>query len=382
MLSDKAKLLLSAFVDGALSPQESAAAEKLVRESAEARSLVKKLGDNIQKIKTLARRSLGNDFPGQVLSQLASAVPVVTMPLAAFESGEQLVKKPRLRRGMPAWAVGGIAASIIGAIVIGSALWLRGQLDYNPDLLPGGANPPVATNKVAPPKEVPAVSNPVDNLVASVVRGSGEHYADAKQDVAVVPPKAQQPRFTFGDLQNQKSFDSLKWELAQSSGSPGGVHLDVTVKYNARSLSRIIESFHKNGVQLVVTPPAEASMKKNRPLLVYAENVQADQLALALKELGEIDVQGKKREPSTFDAVRVAPGAADDHTRVAERLGIDAKQLKTPTAPVSKVSALGVVLPADRPTNPAAISEIRGFLAGRGPVQIGTLHVFLHLQPK
>ena len=39
------------------------------------------------------------------------------------------------------------------------------------------------------------------------------------------------------------------------------------------------------------------------------------------------------------------------------------------------------VLPADRPISPASISEIRGFLAGRGPAQTGTLQVFLHLKP-
>src|SRR5438552_2074164 len=120
MLSDHAQLLLSAYVDGALSPQDRDAAERLVRESAEARALVKKLGDNIQKIKNLSRKSLGDEFPGLVLMKLPGAAPVpVAVPVApavlpVFAPARPLVKKPRLRRGLPTWAVGGIAASIVG----------------------------------------------------------------------------------------------------------------------------------------------------------------------------------------------------------------------------------------------------------------------------
>jgi hypothetical protein len=173
----------------------------------------------------------------------------------------------------------------------------------------------------------------------------------------------------------------LKWELAQSSGAPDGVHLDVTVKYNARSLSRIVESFHNRGIPLIVTPPAEASLAKNRPLLVYAENVNADQLALVLRELSEADIQGKKKEASTFESLRVSPGRAEDHSRVAEGLGIDSPQLKAPALAAPKAAPIGIVLAGDRPQGQANIEEVRRFLAGRGAKQSGALHIFLHLQP-
>ena len=56
MLSDKAKLLLSAYVDGVLQPQEREAVQRLLRESAEARTLVRKMTENVQKIKSLPRK--------------------------------------------------------------------------------------------------------------------------------------------------------------------------------------------------------------------------------------------------------------------------------------------------------------------------------------
>jgi hypothetical protein len=370
MLSQNAKLLLSASLDGGLSVKERQAVEHLLRDSAEARAFVHTLQANVQSLKKLPRRTLGQEFPAQVIARLPGAA--VTQPL-----GDDLafpIAKPRLRRALPAWAVGGIAASLVGCIVFGGLVWVRGQLDVDRDLLPSN---PVQTPVVR--LETPTRNETVERLVAQVVRGSGERYGESMPETFVAPKnQAAAPiRFAFGDLKTERAFDYLKWELAQASD----VHLDVAVKYNARSLNRIIESFHKQGIQLVVTQPAEASVAKKQPLLVYCENVQADKLAAALKELSEIDVQGKAKEASTFDSLCVSPGSPDDHKRIAQGLGIDPRQLKSPATSVPQVSPLGVVLPVEKMTNPANVREIKGFLAARGPVQIGTLQVFLHLEP-
>lgn len=370
MLSEQAKLLLSAHVDGVLSKQHADAAEKLLRESSLARALVKSLRENIEKVKTLPRRSLGAGFPAQVLANLPDNA---TIP--AFESDGEVVRKPQLRRSLPAWAVGGIAACLVGVVTLGSVVWLRGQVDVDRTLLPANSEPVVRNEK-------PPVRNPVvDQLVQQAMRGSAEGYGENKvkpvRPVTSEKPKIDYVQYSFGDLQRDDSFNALKRHLAAS----GGVHLDVTVRYNRRSLDRVIESLSKQGVQLVVTPPAESSIAKKQPLLVYAENVPADKLAAALKELGEVDVAGKNKEASTFAAVRVTPESADDYTRFSQSLGIDAKQLKSPSTRVPQVSSLGVVLPAERLGDPAAMNEVRAFLAARGPVQIGALQVFLHLQP-
>lgn len=374
MLTKQTQLLLSASLDGTLAGKDRETVDRLLRTSAEARAFVRALQANLTRLRNLPQHSLGHEFAAQVVSQLPA-------PLAApnvVPVGDDLafpIARPRLRRAMPAWAVGGIAASFVGATVLGGLVWLRGHLDHDRDLLPaGGANVPVVRGKTAPPR-----SEIVDQLVANVVRGASERYGEARAEAFVAPPAPtpEPVRFAFGDLKNPRSFDHLKWELAQNSD----VHLDITVKYNARSLNRIIESFHKQGVQLVVTAPAEASAVRKEPLLVYCENVQADRLASALKELSEVDVQGKTREASTFNAVRVSPGSAKDHERVAQGLGINPRQLKTPPMPVGRVAALGVVLPADSASAAGSDGEISSFLAARGPVQIGSLQVFLHLEP-
>jgi len=386
MLSEKNQLLLSAYVDGDQPNQDRSATERLLRESSEARVLVKKLGDNKKKIKSLPAKSLDGQFANQVLLRLSTMIAVPVAPVLPPPVGpaRRLVKKPRLRRGMPAWAVGGIAVLVVGGIVLGGAFWLRNQLDINNDLLPrGNGHTPVVAGKPvskAESSQEPVAPKPADPLVANGGRGPAETNGDAKAD-PMIAPKPEPIRFTFGDLQKQNSFDSLKWELAQSSGAAEGLHLDVTVKYNARSLNRIIESFHNQGIPLVVTPPAEASLAKNRPLLVYAENVNADKLALVLRELSEADIQGKKKVASTFESLRVSPGRAEDQARVAEALGIDSPQLKAPAVAAPKAKSIGIVLADDRPQGQANVEDVRRFLAGRGVKQSGALHIYLHLQP-
>lgn len=370
MLSEQAKLLLSAYVDGGLPRQQAAAAEKLLRESVAARNLVKHLRDNIVKLKSLPRHSLGAAFPAQVLAQLPA-----TSTLPAFEPDDAVVRAPRLRRGLPTWAVGGIAVSLLAGLVFGGVYLAQGQREYDQGLLPSGPSPIARINPDA--VKSPVRNEAVEQLIFQAVVGSGQAFGETKPKLPAVSPQNDAVQFAFSDLQKRDSFDAFKWQLARADLR--GVHLDVTVKYNRRSLERVIESLSKQGVQLVITPPAEASVAKKQPVLIYAENVPADKLALALQELGQIDVAGQKKEPSTFTAVRIAPDSADDYKRFSQRLGVEPHHLKSPAAPVPHVSSMGVVLPAEG--TPSISSETRSFLASRGPVQIGTLQVFLHLLP-
>lgn len=396
MLSEHAKNLLIDYVDGVLTDKEHAAAEQMLRDLAEAKAFVKAVKANAAKLKNLPRHKLGAEFTLKLMATLPSTagsapglakipqppaptpaavlptsatVPAAPTPDPAFSELAFPSPKRRLRRGLPAWAVGGIAASIIGILLFGSLAYLR-NIDHDRELLPQrpGQTPQVRV-------KTPIRSEAVDQLIAGIARGAGERYGETK--VEIVRPSQEPVRFTFGDLKNQDKFNHLKWELAHASD----VHLDITVKYNARSLNRVIESFENHGMRLVVTRPAEESAAKKQPLLVYCENVQPDRLALALRDLSEIDVQGKKKEPSTFDAVKVSHGSPADHKLIAQGLGIDARQLKSPKTPVAQVTPMGVVLPAERIANPSKNGEILSFLSARGPVQIGALQVFVRIEP-
>lgn len=380
MLTERARQLITAYVDGILPAAEREEVRRLVTGSAEAKALFDSVRSNAQTLKALPRKTLSQSFPDQVVAALPALPSNGQAPEPFDLDGDitSLVRQPPVKGGLPAWAVGGIAVALVAVIVLGGMAWVRSQLDYDPNLLPRDrVQPPLVHYQ--PVQAAPPGDDAVNKLIDQMIHGAGQRYVETRPEPQQPAPKNSVPRFAFGDLlAKQDSRDMLTWELTNAGGN---VHLDVSVKYNARSLNRLIDAFHKQGVNLVVTPPASASLAKNQPLLVYCENVPADKLALALKDLGEVDVTGNKREPSTYEAVRVAPGSADDVQRAAGVLGIDPRQLKSPPMPLPQVNGLGVVLPVERPENPAAVREIQDFLAARGPVHIGTLQVFLHLQP-
>ena len=208
-----------------------------------------------------------------------------------------------------------------------------------------------------------------------MAQGAAKGYAQPYSE-PVVPSAAKPTRFAFADLQKANSYDYLEWELKQQES----IHLDVNVKYNARSLNRLIETFHRNGVRLTVTPPAQASLAKNQPVLVYAENVPADKLAKALRELSEVDIQGNNRQPSTFDALHVSPGGIEDVFKLSRGLGMDFRKIKPPASPTNGDLAPGIVVGPQSTAIPPR--EVQEFLSARRPTQPGTLQVYVQLLPK
>ena len=181
-------------------------------------------------------------------------------------------------------------------------------------------------------------------------------------------------RFAFADLQGQNAYDSLKWELAHQES----VRIEVDLKYNARSLNRLIESFHKQGIALTVTTAAESSVGKNQPMLVYAENIRPDALAKALRELSEMDVQGKTKAPSTYEVLRLSPASTEDLKKTTQVLGAALPNV----APAKSNSSIatGVVLPVQGVLSGSR--EVQEFLANRRPSQPGTIKIYIQLTPK
>src|SRR5262245_25042869 len=132
MLSEKAQYLLTGFVDGVLTREEREAAERLLRESSEARNWLRQLQENIHRLKKLPRRRLHAEFSDRVMAQLPE-VPLETAPV--------LVHKPNLRRGLPGWVVGTVAASVVVVAGAGGLWWVSQQVEIDRNLLPTAPAP-------------------------------------------------------------------------------------------------------------------------------------------------------------------------------------------------------------------------------------------------
>ena len=365
MLSESSQQLLTAFLDGALAGQERETLEVLLRDSSEARAWLQKLRENASRLKKLPKVSLGRGFSAKIVAQLpAISVP---KPKIVKPSAPVLVQAPKVvRRGLPSWAVGLIAASVVVGM-IGGALWYVRD-EFNRNLLPSSpVGPPMVKSRRPEVKATAPVSKPVDNQLVQ-----GDLTKDAPPPIVVPPP--QPIRFAFADLQGQNAYDSLKWELAHQESA----RIDIDLKYNARSLSRLIESFHKQGIALAVTTAAESSMGKNQPMLVYAENVRPDALAKVLRELSEIDVQGQSKAASAYEVLRLSPASGDDVKKTTEVLGASLPIVAP--AKTNNPGATGVVLPVRGVQTGSR--EVREFLANRRPSQPGTIRIYVQLSPK
>lgn len=395
MLSEQAQFLLSGFIDGVLSRDERKEAERLLRDSSEARAWVRKLQDNAARLKKLTRVNLEKSFTGDIMAQVPPlplappVVPVPVVPIAvvpvpvvpepvipavvmpAPDASEPIVvAKPRLRRGMPRWLVGMLAASVVAAIIGGTAWYLREHVEVDRSLLPG--QPAVAQQKE---RKAPAKAEPASSPVEQVAKGANKSPAPSKSE-AVARPSPRPLHYLFGELKDDGLLDALKWELKQQQA----VHVDVQVAYNARSLNRLIEAFDRNGVHLTLTPAAQASVKKKETLLVYAENVRSDALAQSLQDLAQVDVQGTTQQPSTYEALTVRPESPEDAKSVAKGLGIDAEKLKKSGAAAAKGASRGVILSPQTPANGSR--ETKEFLDSRQAPTPGTIRVYLRLVPQ
>jgi hypothetical protein len=381
MLSEEQELLLTAFVDGDVTREERESIECLLRNSSEARTALRTMQENAHRLKKLSKLHLGQRFTSQVLASLPAQPNGVSGhdTINITDDGDEpLVRKPKLRRGMPSWVVGAIAASLILA-VIGIGAWLLRDRGPDRNLLPTGRMPTMAQKPPKPAALPQPTENPMDPVIEQIFQNASRGFADPQSE-PVKAPKALAPeptKFAFSDLKHSNHYDYLKWELKRQES----VRLDVNVRNDGRTLNRLIETFHKHGIHLAVTQRADASFKQNLPVLVYAENVGADKLALVLKELSEDYKSGTKVVPTTYERLQMTNGTPEDVAKVARGLGLSLEQIKQrPETPASPDHAEGVVFGQQPET--ILPREVHEFLGARRAALPGTLQVFVQLVPK
>jgi hypothetical protein len=379
MLSEEQELLLTAFVDGDVTREERESVECLLRNSSEARGVLRTLQENAHRLKKLSKSHLGQRFTSQVLASLPAqpnGSHFVEPVNLTTDGDEPLVTKPRLRRGVPSWVIGAMAAAVI-LVVIGIGASLVHDTAPNRQLLPRDPVVPQIAKK-APKTATPQQVETVDPGIEAMMMKSSQSFARKQDETPKAPvPGAPQPvKVAFADLKHTHHYEYLARELK----SQQSVRLDVNVKNDGRTLNRLIETFHKQGIHLTVTPPAQASFKHNQPILVYAENVGPDKLAQALRELSNDDIQGNKRTPTTYERLQMTNGSPKDVVEVARGLGLSLEQLKLPETPGSPDHAEGVVFGGQ--PGPIVPREVHEFLAARRGAMPGTLQIFVQIVPK
>ena len=370
MLADEMTLLLTAYVDGELSPRERQAALRLLHESSAARALLAQLQENAHKLQKLPRRALDPAFTADVLRTIA-----------ARKVEPERVRRPVLRLRWVPYAVAGMAATVLFVATLGSALFLAEQGDWfrAERVIPGNGVANVAPPEPAPVKPgnpkadpPPRKSNP---LIAQVIDGAMQCYA------APIPDRSVSVRFQ--DLKKDADARQLAAELKKAPA----VQLDVTVHNQAQAVARLQDVLKMHGIKLAVDPASGFANNKagKGPLLVYAENVPVDELTKIFAQLGTAE----KKTASPFDKLTVASLSAQDHRQVAGLLGIDPTKREpggtqgmiqggAKPKPGKKVERVAVVLPQAPATT--ASDAVRQFLYQPARPQPGSVRILLRIR--
>jgi len=358
MLPDRDCQLLTAFVDGELNERQHEALLRLLRESPEARLLLQDLEDNAGKLKALPAQTLGPDFSRAVLHRIK------TLPASGA--------RPKQAAGRIAGWVGPAAAAAILLAVAGVSYWF-----------------------FSPPQQLPVVNiEPKEDrspLVAKIIEGTVKRFADPAMQV------------NMADFAQEKTQTRLTDELKKQNA----VHLELACKNSAQAVDGLSNALQKSGVNVLVDDKAKSQLKSGATVvLVYAENLRAEELTEILSRLGARE-QIKNVIDRQFASVHIESLSPEYRDRVARRFGMDGKQLQPPprgdlekfiaappkvkgkktgpdsVPPPRQADKFALVFAADDAENGAVSTELQRFLQTHRRQQgtPGTLQIVLVVRP-
>lgn len=376
MLSDEQNRLLTAYVDGELSPQERQETLRLLHHSSEARELLRQLQEQAHRLKKLPRRKVSPSLAPSVVRAIA-------------ERGLQ--PSPAAPRRAPRRFAPYVAAAAAATLMIagaGSAFWFFAR--------------PVPENVVkndVPPPEVPEKKRPIDIPDLNPIEDPGPAK---KSPPKRRPPHPLIPRLVEGVFAQAAApipeprpvavafRDLLKagpatQQVADALRQDRAVTLDVTVKNSPAAIERLKAALFEQGVKVVLDPAVSQHLKKGagaKEYWVYADNLRLDELTQLLRDVGKDDNRQQKFAVSPYKKVTVAPLTDEQRKQVSGRFGVAADKLAapaegpTPTTKLPRWERSAAVLP---PTGKLS-KELRAFAAEHRAPRPGTLQVLIRIR--
>lgn len=360
MLSESLQELLSAYVDGELSPTEYERVMSALRDSAIARDYVTELRSMSKRLKALPT---------------LHCPPQLTTKFLQERKQEQLKARNR-RLGM----IAGFAASLL----IGVGIWwyldqpkpgavpVPGKGELAKNLIKKEATPePGPTNVPTKPKfdinnyaflarEALAVtydelelwqerlSQSVDWLAQAEAIREGKFQAN-QSTLLTGPVKQAGNLFKTLDAPLPLLMSPSEFNIShlQSRWARKGLFvLDVSSKDPVKTLSRMLEAGQQVKLPVVVDDEVKQRLTKRLPatFMVYLENVNEDQITSWLKAFESADYWQSTQFRSDATSLSLLLYALDDQgrTQVARSLGVAAEQWAQP--PKTTDASVGVAL--------------------------------------
>ena len=393
MNRDDLRHLLTAAIDGALTPAERKEAQRLVRESAEARALYLQLKRDSERLRRLRRYPAPPDLTDAVLAAIRDRKPTPLPPTR--------VRAPQ----WAGWMTIATAAGILLAVAAGSFLLFapdKARRDRISTVVVGPTLPaPRPTPEVGPmPRSVPADSlaarptpgpelGPKPRQVEDPRLASPEHPETPEIRAPQLPTIRHSTLFTLRQLPGD---DAERARLLGDVKSDELIRLDLFTPTLPQGMELVLSALKARGVEVFIDGHAQDRRQKSpsTEFVVYTEAMTPAEMVQFLTALGSED----RRWPSAvFDTLVVAPFLPKDLTKLSTLLGLPtvtkekvdiSKPLPEGTAqqvadalsrmggPGSSVAApkthkVAVVVAYTSPNpSPATSKEIRQFVSRRG----------------
>jgi hypothetical protein len=436
MLSDRLCRLLTAYVDGELSVRERQLVRRLVQQSAEARTLLRRLQHDADGLRRLPRRQPEQDLSRRVLQAIAAqpARPARPAPVPT-------------RGPVRTWAARTAAAAALVLVSTGSYLYFaaRGpEAPADPGLVV--SNPPAglpSRPEEEPAREPVAAVPPQPELIRPPTAGAPGEAPPPRVDVAQGPerkPGAEEvqrpegksedtPPILTAPIQKMEMFaevadprfelplrprdldrETPRRRLWEELHKDRAYRLDVRCTDTAKAFERLQTAFQAEGVRLLIDQGAQnrLTLRLQTNYVLLTEHVTPGELTRILQQAGRDDrkAEAKRRGEGQFDRVLLNRMTANDHKKLAQLLGVDPAQLQAPrplaapsehemqqalrgqggphpepggvAAPVAERVVLVLAYNPVRP-RPASSKEVQLFLDSRKEPRAGTIQMLLVL---
>jgi len=423
--------LLTAAVDGELTPAERKAAERVLRESAAARALFARLKADADRLRKLPRVPAPADLADNVLATIRDrAMSPTPLPPARPQRGLNW-------SSLPVWANVLTAAAVLLMISAGSYLYFTASHNYYTDQNQRVARngPPAAETSarlprpardaegVAPaPKAEPRDVGP--ETIAIRPRDLGPDLGPSPREV---PPDILTERPTnmpeiesfqldkirvshFFTLHDLPADDAARKKLTDEMRKDELIRLDLFCRSSPKALEMVLAAFKARGISVFTDAYASEQLKKKSPpeVMIFTEVLTPDEVTQLLTAVGAEDTKRAGDGPTEFDALVAAPFLTADLTKLSRLLGVPILEPKAATGKAgvdirkplpegtasqlaNSLAKLGsgapkaepvAVVVSYAPTNPTptASREIKQFLDRRGDRKAGAKPLMLVLR--
>jgi hypothetical protein len=421
MITDMHTRLLTAYVDGELSPRHRKGVKRLLERSPEARQLLEKLLDDAGQVRTLPRHHPEAGFSERVIRAAARQPIPVRRPIRAAQ------------RTIPAWVGLAAAAAIVLVVGGGSYLYFGSMIGKTnqvpvvqakkpvPPYNSGSKNEDISLGSGAHAKREPMGqfrdpkdSRPNDTPDATAKREfvgpekpdetpTGSTLAAPIETMELFQPKIADVSVSLILKMHELDSEKLKAETKKDKA----YRLEMPCGDTAKAFPRIEAAFKAVGATLVIDQIAQNRLKSAKAktnYVFFADDLTPEELTALVQNLSAEDVkaEAKRKGDGLFGGLVVNRMSDADHKELKDLLGVDPRQPATkatsvdPKKPLSQTTgdqvaqtvvggktvakgierlAMALAYNPERPRPNSA--EIKRFLEGRKAPRAGTLQVLL-----